>query len=72
MLTKKQKLSPLSLEQKIDYKDIDLLKLFVTEQGKILPRRATGVTVQQQRQISKAIKRARVLSLLPFVAQNSI
>ncbi len=72
MLTKKQKLSPLSLDQKIDYKDIDLLKLFVTEQGKILPRRATGVNVQQQRQIAKAIKRARVLSLLPFVAQNSI
>jgi len=72
MLTKKQKSSPLSLEQKIDYKDIDLLKLFVSEQGKILPRRATGVTVQQQRQISKAIKRARVLSLLPFIAQNSI
>jgi len=72
MLTQKQKLSPISINQKIDYKDIDLLKLFVTEQGKILPRRATGVTVQQQRQISKAIKRARVLSLLPFVASNSI
>ena len=72
MLTKKQKLSPLSLDQKIDYKDIDVLKLFVTEQGKILPRRATGVTVLQQRQIAKSIKRARVLSLLPFVAQNSI
>ena len=72
MVTQKQKLSPISINQKIDYKDIDLLKLFVTEQGKILPRRATGVTVQQQRQIAKAIKRARVLSLLPFVAQNSI
>nr|QXM18046.1 ribosomal protein S18 [Chaetoceros curvisetus] len=72
MLAQKQKLSPLSINQKIDYKDIDLLKLFITEQGKILPRRATGVTVQQQRQIAKAIKRARVLSLLPFVAQNSI
>ncbi len=72
MLTQKQKLSPLSINQKIDYKDIDLLKLFITEQGKILPRRATGVTVQQQRQIAKAIKRARALSLLPFVAQNSI
>jgi len=58
--------------KKIDYKDIDLLKLFLTEQGKILPRRATGVTVQQQRQIAKAIKRARVLSLLPFVASSSI
>jgi len=72
MLAQKQKLSPLTISQKIDYKDIDLLKLFVTEQGKILPRRATGVTVQQQRQISKAIKRARVLSLLPFISQNSI
>ena len=70
MPVQKQKLSPLSINQKIDYKDIDLLKLFITEQGKILPRRATGVTVQQQRQISKAIKRARMLSLLPFVAEN--
>lgn len=72
MLAQKQKLSPISVNQKIDYKDIDLLKLFVTEQGKILPRRATGVTVQQQRQIAKAIKRARILSLLPFVASNCI
>ena len=48
MTTQKQKLSIISINQKIDYKDIDLLKLFVTEQGKILPRRATGVTVQQQ------------------------
>ena len=72
MLTQKQKLSPISVNRKIDYKDIDLLKLFITEQGKILPRRATGVTVQQQRQIAKAIKRARSLSLLPFVASNSI
>jgi len=72
MLSQKQKLSPLSLNQKIDYKDIDLLKLFITEQGKILPRRATGVTVQQQRQLAKAIKRARTLAILPFVASNSI
>ena len=72
MLNQKQKLSPLSINQKIDYKDIDLLKLFITEQGKILPRRATGVTVQQQRQIAKAIKRARILSLLPYVASNEL
>ena len=51
---------------------IDLLTLFVTEQGKILPRRATGVTIQQQRKLSKAIKRARILSLFPFVASNSV
>lgn len=72
MAIQKQKFSIISNEQKIDYKDIDLLKLFLTDQGKILPRRATGVTVQQQRKVAKAIKRARVLSLLPFVAQNSM
>ena len=72
MLAQKQRLAIISSQQKIDYKDIDLLKLFITEQGKILPRRATGVTVQQQRKIAKAIKRARALSLLPFVAKNSI
>ena len=72
MALKKQKISPISLTQKIDYKDIDLLTLFITEQGKILPRRATGVTMQQQRKIAKAIKRARVLGLFPFVASNSM
>jgi len=72
MLTSKKKMSPIGLNKKIDYKDIDLLKLFITEQGKILPRRATGVTAQQQRQIAKAIKRARILSLLPFVGSNFI
>ena len=70
MVTKKKKVSLISITQKIDYKDIDLLSLFLTEQGKILPRRATGVTVQQQRKLAKAIKRARVLSLLPFVSSN--
>jgi small subunit ribosomal protein S18 len=70
MIAKNQKTSPISLSQKIDYKDIDLLSLFLTEQGKILPRRATGVTVQQQRKLTKAIKRARILSLLSFVASN--
>ena len=72
MLAQKQKLAPIGINQKIDYKDIDLLKLFITEQGKILPRRATGVTVQQQRQIAKAIKRARMLSLLPYVTSNDL
>lgn len=72
MALKNEKTSPISLNQNIDYKDIDLLTLFVTEQGKILPRRATGVTVQQQRKLAKAIKRARILSLFPFVTANSI
>ena len=72
MASNKQKKAPIRHNQKIDYKNIDLLTIFVTEQGKILPRRATGVTVQQQRKLAKAIKRARVLSLFPFVASNSI
>ena len=72
MLAQKQKLAPIGINQKIDYKDIDLLTLFITEQGKILPRRATGVTIQQQRKLAKAIKRARILSLYPFVASNSV
>ena len=72
MVSKKQRISPISLNQKIDYKDIDLLRLFITEQGKILPRRATGVTIQQQRKLAKAIKRARMLSLFSFIASNSI
>jgi len=72
MPSKKQNLSPISLNQKIDYKDIELLRRFVTDQGKILPRRATGVTLQQQRKLAKAIKRARILSLFPFITSNSI
>lgn len=72
MILKKKTISPINLNQKIDYKDIDLLSLFMTEQGKILPRRVTGVTIQQQRKLAKAIKRARVLSLFSFVATNSI
>lgn len=72
MILKKKNQLLITLNQKeIDYKDIDLLTLFVTEQGKILPRRVTGVTVQQQRKLAKAIKRARILSLLSFVASNS-
>lgn len=71
MITSKRKMLLLSYNQKIDYKDIDLLKSFITEQGKILPRRATGITAQQQRKIAKAVKRARILALLPFIGSNS-
>lgn len=61
----------ISLQKKIDYKDVEFLKKYLTRQGKILPRRATGVTVQQQRKLAKAIKQARILSFLPFVASSS-
>ena len=67
MVKRKQQNSPIDINQEIDYKNIDLLNIFLTEQGKILPRRATGVTVQQQRKLTKAIKRARFMALLPFI-----
>ena len=50
----------------IDYKDTGKLKKFVTEKGKILPRRMTGVCAKHQRLLATAIKRARVAALLPF------
>jgi small subunit ribosomal protein S18 len=53
----------------IDYKDIDTLLKFITERGKILPRRITGVSAYFQRKLATAIKRARHMALLPFVAQ---
>ncbi len=52
----------------IDYKDPAFLLKFINEQGKILPRRLTGTSVKYQRKVSKAIKRARHLALLPYVA----
>ena len=54
---------------KIDYKDVKLLSRFVSERGKILPSRITSVCHKKQRELTTAIKRARNLALLPFVAQ---
>jgi small subunit ribosomal protein S18 len=53
---------------KIDYKDADTLRRFITERGKILPRRITGTCAKHQRSLALAIKRARIIALLPFVA----
>ena len=53
----------------IDYKDVDLLKKFVSERGKILPRRVTGTSAKYQRELTVAIKRARHMALLPFSAE---
>ncbi|MDE7168012.1 MAG: 30S ribosomal protein S18 [Clostridia bacterium] len=50
----------------IDYKDVAKLKKFVTESGKMLPRRMSGTCAKHQRELSKAIKRARIADLLPF------
>lgn len=52
----------------IDYKDVQKLKRYITERGKILPRRVTGACAKHQRKISLAIKRARQVALLPYVA----
>ena len=54
---------------KIDYKDERLLRKFITERGKIIPRRVTGVSAKTQRRLSRAIKRARIMALLPFVEE---
>ena len=51
----------------IDYKDVKLLQRFVSERGKIVPSRITAVSAKKQRELAKAIKRARQLSLLPYI-----
>ena len=52
----------------IDYKDPEFLKKFLNEQGKLLPRRITGTSLKFQRRVAQAVKRARHLALLPYVA----
>jgi small subunit ribosomal protein S18 len=66
----RRKLSPLKSNESLDYKDVELLGKFLTEQGKILPRRVSGLTSKQQARITKAVKRARILALLPFVNRD--
>ncbi|MBF2090536.1 MAG: 30S ribosomal protein S18 [Leptolyngbya sp. DLM2.Bin15] len=63
----RRRVSPINPKDPIDYKDVDLLRKFVTERGKILPRRITGLTAKQQRQLTRSIKQARILALLPFI-----
>lgn len=54
---------------KIDYKNNELLERFITDRGKILPRRITGTCSKHQRELSTAIKRARIIALVPFIVQ---
>lgn len=54
---------------KIDFKDVELLKRFITDRGKILPRRVTGTSARYQRMLASAVKRARHMALLPFVKE---
>ena len=53
----------------IDYKDVALLKKFISERGKILPRRVTGTSAKAQRKLTNAIKRARIIALLPYTVE---
>lgn len=55
----------------IDYKDIETLKNYVTETGKVVPSRITGTNARYQRQLSRAIKRARYLALLPYTDSHT-
>lgn len=66
----RRRVSPIKPGDPIDYKDVELLRKFITERGKILPRRITGLTAKQQRDLTLAIKRARILALLPFINQE--
>lgn len=69
--SKKKKRCPFTASgmNDIDYKDIDTLSKFITERGKILPRRITGVSAYHQKRLAAAIKRARHMALLPFVSE---
>ena len=51
----------------VDWKDVELLRQFIPERGKIMPRRISGITAKDQRRIATAIKRARTMAMLPFV-----
>ena len=70
--TRKRKTCPFEADPdlRIDYKDIALLKRFLSPRGKILPSRITGVSARYQRELSLAIKRARDLALIPFAANE--
>lgn len=53
--------------KEIDYKDVETLRRFITERAKIMPKRVTGTCAKHQRRLAQAIKRARIMALLPFV-----
>ena len=67
---KKKKLCPFSNEesQRIDYKNVKLLSRYISEKGKIIPSRITSVSAKRQRELARAIKRARYIALLPYSA----
>ena len=70
-IKRRRKVCPFSGDNapKIDYKDVKLLQRYVSERGKIVPSRITAVSQKKQRELAKAIKRARYLALLPYVVK---
>ena len=58
-------------EYRVDYKDIDLLRQFVSDRGKLIPRRLTGLTAKRQREVALAIRRARMIALMPYGASTT-
>lgn len=64
-LVDRKRVSLLKADQQVDYRDYEFLRKFMTERGKILPGRTTGINARQQRQVKRAIRRARVMGLLP-------
>ena len=73
-MVKRRKVCPFTVAgvkpKDIDYKDVEMLSRFVTERGKIIPRRITGVSAKYQGKLTLAIKRARMIALLPFVSEE--
>jgi small subunit ribosomal protein S18 len=72
VFAKKKKVCPFTTAgiKKIDYKDYETIRQFVTERGKILPRRITGVSNHHQKLLKREIKKARFMALLPFVSED--
>lgn len=57
-------------DHRFDYKDVSILKYFLTDRGKVIPRRISGLTAVQQRDLARAVRRARQIALLPFQKGN--
>nr|QCI08376.1 ribosomal protein S18 [Ptilothamnion sphaericum] len=70
MAISNKKVFKLKNHEVLNYKDIDILKQFVNDQGKILSRRSNNLNPRQQKQITKSIKRARMLALMPFLHKD--
>jgi small subunit ribosomal protein S18 len=69
--SRRRKKTPIKPGESIDYKNVGLLRKFISEQGKILSRRVNRLTSKQQRSMTRAIKAARILALLPFLNNES-